>query len=496
MWGDFARIYTYYITAKPFIHITQTNKQTKERETNMKIKNLAFFGVMAAIMGVANAARADATTVIASQAYVDAKDDLKQNLLDSGANGNITKDDTGTTAASRVVTNVTADGQGHVTVVTAPIDVGGDISTAINALDGTVVNNDSGTIVRNVTQTDGVITVEHGTVGTNDIDDSAVTTAKIAGTAVTTAKIADDAVTTAKIMDGNVTMPKTNFTMPQGNSPASWLAAVDETTSTNTYGGKDVLGAAWTQQEGKLQAANAQADKYVPTMGAVNALIVKQSEAQDATKSWAVDNNGTLFTKYKNAGDSYVPTVAAVEKRVQQAETSAGGAVNALDAHETATTNYVVTGVTQTDGLITGVDSAQITTDYIASTALSTAIPSSGAVDTKVATEKAVADAVSGTVSDLDNTDTSTGKAVVAVSTTDGIAVPTRADLDYVRAMNNALKNVNTGSAASCDKGNPCVLTYYVDSGNHFMRWTNMDTDSTDANATAASGEVVTPSAS
>ena len=64
-----------------FPHNKQTNKQTnkrKKRETNMKIKNLAFFGVMAAIMGVAGTARADTTTVIASQAYVDAKDELDE----------------------------------------------------------------------------------------------------------------------------------------------------------------------------------------------------------------------------------------------------------------------------------------------------------------------------------------------------------------------------------------------------------------------------------
>lgn len=445
----------------------------------MKIKNLAFFGVMAAIMGVANAARADATTVIASQAYVDAKDDLKQNLLDSGANGNITKDDTGTTAASRVVTNVTADGQGHVTVVTAPIDVGGDISTAINALDGTVVNNDSGTIVRNVTQTDGVITVEHGTVGTNDIDDSAVTTAKIAGTAVTTAKIAD----------GAVTMPKTSFTMPQGDSNASWLAAIDETTSTSNYGGKDVLGATWNQQEGKLQAANAQADNYVPTMGAVNALIVKQSEAQDATKSWAVDNNGTLFTKYKNAGDSYVPTVEAVERRVQQAEANAGTSLsNATDNTASAT---------HSNGTVTF---AEANHDGNQTTKLAT----SHAVEQGLEAIKGYTDHQIGSLdnaTEATDTNNTIHTPIVAVSQTDGVVTATRGtisgagieanSLEYAANINNLLKDVNSGDAARCPKGSPCVLTYYVDGGKQFVRWTNMDTDNTEANVTPANGEAI-----
>ena len=48
-------------------------KQTKERETNMKIKNFAFFGVMASILSIAGARADDTTMVIASQAYVDAK---------------------------------------------------------------------------------------------------------------------------------------------------------------------------------------------------------------------------------------------------------------------------------------------------------------------------------------------------------------------------------------------------------------------------------------
>ena len=55
-----------------YTHDIQTTKQTKERETNMKIKNLAFFGVMASILGVGGA-YADNTTVIASKSYVDNK---------------------------------------------------------------------------------------------------------------------------------------------------------------------------------------------------------------------------------------------------------------------------------------------------------------------------------------------------------------------------------------------------------------------------------------
>lgn len=54
---------------------TKANKQLNERETNMKIKNLAFCGVMASILGV-GAASAD--TVIASKAYVDAQTAPKQ----------------------------------------------------------------------------------------------------------------------------------------------------------------------------------------------------------------------------------------------------------------------------------------------------------------------------------------------------------------------------------------------------------------------------------
>jgi hypothetical protein len=55
-----------------FSHTTTNNKQTKTKEEKMKLKNLAFFGVMASILSVASA-QAENENYIASKGYVDSR---------------------------------------------------------------------------------------------------------------------------------------------------------------------------------------------------------------------------------------------------------------------------------------------------------------------------------------------------------------------------------------------------------------------------------------
>lgn len=103
---------------------TQTNnKQTKTKETNMKVKNIAFFGIMAAILGVGGAYAAN-DTIIASKGYVDAKTAGKQNTLNNGTN--VVESGSG-----NAVTSVTA-ANGTVTVTK-----GSSFATADHNHDGT-----------------------------------------------------------------------------------------------------------------------------------------------------------------------------------------------------------------------------------------------------------------------------------------------------------------------------------------------------------------------
>lgn len=244
----------------------RSHTQTKEKE--MKFKNVAWAGMLFSVFAWGGHAWADAT-VIASKAYVDAKDALKQDKLKTGAGGNVTVS-AGNGNASTAITGVTASGDGTLTFTTqtiqsssasdyisdgsnaleltsatdkapsvtavigaaataAPVSVAngtatvtaGDdkhfitskaVGTAFDNLDATGVDGSSdattaanrGKPVVAVSQTNGLITAELGTVTVNGIADGAVTADKLATDAVETAKIKDGAVNSAKIEDETI----------------------------------------------------------------------------------------------------------------------------------------------------------------------------------------------------------------------------------------------------------------------------------------------------
>ncbi len=234
----------------------------------MKFKNVAWAGMLLSVFAWGGHAWADAT-VIASKAYVDAKDALKQDKLKTGAGGNVTVS-AGNGNASTAITGVTASGDGTLTfttqtiqsssatdyisdgtnaleltsatdkapsvkavigaaATTAPVSVAngtatitaGDdkhfitskaVGTAFNNLDATGVDGssdaettaDRGKPVVAVSQTNGLITAELGTVTVNGIANGAVVTDKIKDGAVTSEKIADETIVSADVKDGGL----------------------------------------------------------------------------------------------------------------------------------------------------------------------------------------------------------------------------------------------------------------------------------------------------
>ncbi|MBQ9539953.1 MAG: hypothetical protein IJU89_00825, partial [Alphaproteobacteria bacterium] len=116
----------------------------------MKIRNLAFCGVMASILGMGGAYATDAT-IIASKAYVDARDNTKQDTANivttewANTDANIK---TSTTRYPSMNTLQTAVGAG-----TSALDgQNADSSTGLTA--GTVDASKAGMPVVKVTETD------------------------------------------------------------------------------------------------------------------------------------------------------------------------------------------------------------------------------------------------------------------------------------------------------------------------------------------------------
>ncbi len=444
----------------------------------MKIRNLAFCGVMASILSGWGALAADGDTIIASKAYVDAMDATKQDKNDRVTEtwANSTTDHNSQTKYPSMYTLNSAVGAG-----TSALDGNNaDSETGVSA--GAAADNTKiGMPVVKVTETDGIVTATLGTITDKGLAANAVTEAKINNGAVTENKIGTGAVTTDKIADGNVTMPKTDFIAHEslGNgegqtTDVSWLAA--DPNSEN-------------EAEKLLAEQAVTPEGYVPTMGAVEGLLLKQGQS---AKSWTEDGDDNTAEAYNYdraasydangefvaAGmtDNYVPTVAAVEKRVQKAQADAISAAgtNAGNLKDTAAS---ATWANNTLTIVTG-DNPGNKTDKLATSAQ---------VNTSVSALKSYTD---DKITTLDNASEATDSnntyhtPIVAVSEADGIVTATRGTISYQDAMENALKDVNNkANNQTCNAANPCVLTYIGTqaSGVPEFRWTQMDTEGVNA---------------
>ena len=235
--------------------------QTKEKE--MKFKNVAWAGMLFSVFAWGGHAWAADSTVIASKAYVDAKDALKQDKLKTGTGGNVTVS-AGNGNASTAITGVTASGDGTLTFTTQTIQSSSAsdyISDGTNALalDGATDKAPSVKAVIGAAATAAPVSVASGVATITAGDDKHFITSKAVGTAfdnldatgvdgssdagteanrgkpvvavsqtnglikaalgavtvngiangaVTADKLATDAVVTAKIKDGTVTSAK------------------------------------------------------------------------------------------------------------------------------------------------------------------------------------------------------------------------------------------------------------------------------------------------
>ena len=272
-----------------------------------------------------------------------------------------------------------------------------------------------------------------------------------------------------------------------------------------------------------LDASGLAASSELAKMEAIQDTVARQGTFG---KAWSDEFNSTdigdsgatnLYAASKNSNegsdmDNYVPTVKAVEKRLNGATTSDlaklhnvsadASELNILDGATVTTAELnILDGVTATTteinklaGLtadttelnyVDGVTSnIQTQLDAKQGTLTFDATPTSDS--TNPVTSGGVYTALAGKQASF-NDGTQSGSGLVKTVTQSGGTVSATASLGvYVSDMNNALKDVSSNSTASCTKGSPCTLTYYKDGTNEYMRWTPMDTESTDADTTAA----------
>jgi len=388
----------------------------------MKIHNIAVAGIFVTIFGLIDTAHADTTTTIASQAYVDAKDDLKENTGNKYDIGNGTY---ASLAAAHKDSPTEFPTMNTLKKAVESVDTSGsvmntDASDHTNVLDFTTHDTNKSpsvnavqSMVRKSDATGGAIRA------TSSASDTLVPTEKAVATA-----LSDDKESNNVIKSSNTTKNAT-------------VAGIQ----------RSIL------YSGNNANTNNHTDNVDTTNITANAAVLT--------------TNATV----KAHGDDYVPTVAAVEARVKAVEgrTLAGNTTNR-------------------DGLTT-----RDASNVITSTGSDTNIPSTALlVDVLQTLDGANANGTTGVSAGADADATKAGQPVVAVSQTDGKVTATLGTVKYKTGMNNALMNTNTGAAlgtSDCKKDNPCVLTYYTDGANTFMRWTPMDTNSTNANVTLASGE-------
>lgn len=446
----------------------------------MKIRNLAFCGVMASILGVSGAYAAGDATIIASKAYVDARDNAKQDKDDRFTG-------TWTEAETANVDDSTVKYPSMKTLKNVKDGLESSISTNVtnnaytdNALDATALTNTNKAKLAKVeaiqntakrAQTGNTVTSWNTAETTTSSDayasDDLFPTVKAVAQQV--AKTTSDLQTRMDNADESI---KNNF--EKGMAPATvtayntWATNPNET---NTNALTEAISSDTTldnvvsdtrADHANLIPRNSNIQKgiaYMKGNGIVNHTAGVGNEA--LTQNMAAADTAWKQEFENRVADDHVPTVAAVEARVKAAVTEAGtNASNLKDTAASATWNSQNNTLT----IVTDADTAGNKTD-------------------KLATSNQVQTSVSALKSYVDNADS--GKAnkgnVTAASTDFNIVTynATGAVNSGKALTQTGLNNINqaTNSGTTCSASNPCVLTY---TGTDY-KWTNMDTDSLSA---------------
>ena len=405
----------------------------KRRKGKMRKSHIAIAGILVSVLGFANTAWADTATVIASQAYVDAKVGTKLNA--SALNdGTLSATSTTTVPSEKTVSDAISDAISDA----ASVDDGTGSNNALN-LTSSSTKAPSVRAVQAMKSTSNLATVSNGVVSIAAGSDTALPTTKAVADTIktldhktaTASSNASTAVTAVSQADGQVTV--TNGT----------------------------LGAAAIGQKVTSNLLSSTSTGYIPTVAAVQGAVTYVNNTASENKRTAsvtveeVPAAGDVFTRnstIKVKGDDFVPTVAAVEARVKAVEGQIPtnlGPLATLDA----------------------VGSAQITDASIAAADLaSNSVTTAKIKNLNVTTDKLAADAVTNAKLADDAVQTENIKDGTIVNAD----ISTSAAIAYSK-MDATLKDVNSASTnATCTAASPCVLTYYKTSSGVYYKWTNL----------------------
>ncbi len=449
----------------------------------MKIRNLAFCGVMASILGLSGAYAATDATIIASKAYVDARDNTKQDNSDrfTGTWAQAVTADVDDSTTKYPSMNTLKDVKDGLETSIATNVTNNALST--NALAADDTDNGKLTKVSAIKETASTIkltTVTNGVASVGAGDDTHFATTKA---------IAD----TFKDLDH-----KTNTAVENASTAVTAVTQADGQVSV-TSGTLGIAAIDNAAKEKNSIVTSSAGDNKVPTVGGVQKGILywqasnnidgknvyNQENKIDSTdlaegKDW---NNGGDRTFTGNAEsafpkdmDAYIPTVAAVEQRVKKAEADAVAAVpketnNVLSSNNTSYLPTVAavqaakdTGTTasETGGQITVANGTNTDDNHV---------PTSLAVKTDMNT---LATAINKKL----NANTAITAQNNSIVNYDANGLVTGGTL--LEDASGGLKGVNAEAAGNmgCSTSNPCVLTYLGGTGaDAKYRWTAMDTD-------------------
>ena len=484
---------------------------------------------MAAIMGVAGTARADTTTIIASQAYVDAKDALKQ---DNAKRIQTTK--SAYNALNRTADQKKEDYPSMYTLEDSITSIGSD-NFATKDLDNLTDTGKANVSAQGTY--DSTATYATGTVGKAIQGKQDTLTFDTTPTASSTNPVTSGGLKTAlddKQDNLGGSGHNGKVVTATGTAGTVTYTAIDSTPTANSTNLVTSGGVASAISDANNAVTDAYANNALTREGldasdrlakmrAVQDTIARQGTLGKAwSEGFSADDASTanatnLFEASKNYRegadmDNYVPTVAAVEKRVGQAvndtlsQVSGSYATKNLDnltdtgkANVSAQGTYdsTATYATGTVGKAIKDNAASITTlngDVNTAGSVLKTIKDNAVTGTFDANEnyatgtigKAIKEAGTAAINGLDVTDTATNQPVVAVNQTDGAVSSVRGTITYKDGLESKLSNVNaTGDEASafknCTTASPCTLTMIWSNDKPVYEWTNMDTENTNA---------------
>jgi len=454
----------------------QTNERTKE--TNMKVKNFAFFGIMASILAVSGAYAADGT-IIASKGYVDAQVSPKETASNrvTATWANSTDDHGSTTKYPSMATLNSAIPDTSNFLTSSDLSgyeqtanqVDSDYDQVAQAdLTSTTKYPSMNTLTTAIPDTSNFITSSDVPVKGVTVDGTTVVNnqgiAEITTPAIPVKDVTAGGSSVVNSQTGAAALAKVAGTGDYNdldNTPAIPGATSDLQNDSGFITDTDVP-VKGIQRNGADLTPDSTTKKVnveVPVLGVQRngADLTPDSQTKKVNVDvpvLGVSLNGTALTP-----DSTTKVVSITETQADWNESDSNDPAYIQNKPTIPTTvaglsdaaNYELVSRKSSTGLITGSGTnltigAGSATDYASTSAIS---------------------------ADLTKLNT-------AITTINGNigAVPKQAYANKDNAYGNTLNSIDSATqAATCNEGSPCVLTYFVGSDNKgYYKWANMDT--------------------